>query len=762
MITNKVEDFLKTVDASNNGMSSITCPGCGSQMGLRQSGSYQIILTKKSRDIINSSLNIYSRFLDKIDLDLERINTFGVKPSEEKSGEYPYKREEKDRPYLKSGGVFEGTEGYRNLKDFINEYFDYFEFTENLKNFPRIDNSDDSKKVRATLINGGEARSLLGPLIDLIFEQRFVVEWMNKYSAPKAMDALLNEVCPSYQKYLEKLREPKSVTPQSPINPRELEGIKRVQFILAILLGHKSFKSENLEILKELNIEPQVPFLLPRITEVSPKSLFNLLRSDVILNNPEFGWTQSVVKSIREERSNRTSEDSTNEEVRPTDRDLEDLIAKFNPEIKNFIHFACTGPLNSENSENSEETSNNANKNTICLWYPKEEETHAVIFIGSPGTSKSTVMLTGLTAFYEYAAGMGAKILLESPSDDENMKDLRQKYFAGKLPKPNKKGYSQTIKFSLEFPLQSSKSKRMNFVFTDIAGQTISRCLTENGADSSVKRILKNAETIVAFFDLSIESAFREAFTQGDNENIWIKVKANYDRVKETRREDADISQIQLLNRLLADLQEEKGNLLNQTKFLCVIPKADLFVQEGDERFFLTPFFETMRDKKMFVRSRQNQSQDGFDGYYSIGGIKSDASKKEGLERQQEIGSFISKEAKKYLENIGKSLGDEEDFAPLAESLRLKIKTNLFDNLDEIFSPENVYYLPVSAQGKEVQLNEVQPNADDSDNTVTLKHPPNQKLSEYVFILPIAWSAQVSPPEPPQTNLRTTPRTTIY
>lgn len=756
MINNKVEDFLKTVDASNNGMSSITCPACGSQMGLRQSGSYQIILTKKSRDIINSSLNIYSRFLDKIDLDLERINTFGVKPLEEKSGEYPYKREEQDRPYLKSGGVFEGTEGYKNLKDFINEYFDYFEFTENLKNFPRIDNSDDSKKVRTTLINGGEARSLLGPLIDLIFEQRFVVEWMNKYSAPKAMDALLNEVCPSYQKYLEKLREPKNVTPQSPKNPRELEDIKRVQFILAILLGHKSFKSENLEILKELNIESQVPFLLPRITEVSPKSLFNLLRSDVILNNPEFGWTQSVVKSIREERSNRTSEDSINEEVRPTDRDLRKLISTFNPEIKNFIHFACTGPLNSENSE---ETSSNSNKNTICLWYPKEEETHAVIFIGSPGTSKSTVMLTGLTAFYEYAAGMGAKILLESPSDDERMKDLRQQYFAGKLPKPTKKGYSQTIKFSLEFPRQQARSTRMNFVFTDIAGQTISRCLTENGADSSVKRILKNAETIVAFFDLSIESAFREAFTQGDNENIWSKVKANYERVKETRGEDADISQIQLLNRLLADLQEEKGNLLNQTKFLCVIPKADLFVQEGDERFFLTPFFETMRDKKLFVPSRQNQSQDGFDGYYSIGGISSDASRTEGLKRQQEIGLFISKEAKKYLENIGKALGDEGDFAPLAESLRLKIKTNLFDNLDEIFSQENVYYLPVSAQGKEVQS-----NADDSDNPVTLAHPPNQKLSEYVFILPIAWSAQVSTPEPPQTNPGTTPtpRTSIY
>jgi hypothetical protein len=371
-------------------------------------------------------------------------------------------------------------------------------------------------------------------------------------------------------------------------------------------------------------------------------------------------------------------------------------------------------------------------------------------------------MLTGLTAFYEYSAGMGAKILLESPSDDEDIKDFRQKYFAGELPKPNKKGYSQTIKFSLEFPLQSSKSKRMNFVFTDIAGQTISRCLTENGADSSVKRILKNAETIVAFFDLSIESAFREAFTQGDNEDIWSKVKANYERVKETRGKDADISQIQLLNRLLADLQEEKGNLLNQTKFLCVIPKADLFVQEGDERFFLTPFFETMRDKKMFVRSRQNQSQDGFDGYYSIGGISSDASKKEGLERQQEIGSFISKEAKQHLQNIGKALGDEDDFAPLAESLRLKIKTNLFDNLDEIFSPENVYYLPVSAQGKEVQPNEVQPNADDSDNPVTLKHPPNQKLSEYVFILPIAWSAQVSPPEPPQTNPETPPRSPSY
>lgn len=69
------------------------------------------------------------------------------------------------------------------------------------------------------------------------------------------------------------------------------------------------------------------------------------------------------------------------------------------------------------------------------------------------------------------------------------------------------------------------------------------------------------------------------------------------------------------------------------------------------------------------------------------------------------------------------------------------MKVGLIATLHSFFGRDKVYFLPVSAQGE------------DSDKP-NLGHPPNQKLSEYVFILPIALSAkrkeqpQPSEPEP--------------
>ena len=260
MIHNTINDFLKTVDATSKGMTSITCPACGSQMGLQQSGSYQNILTPKARDVINSSLSIYSRFLEDRDRQLEQLNIFGINPLQSNT-DYPYKREDEDRPNLKTGGVFEGTEGKQELYEFVKKYLDYFDSIENMKDFPRIEESEKKhiRPLKKLLLTGAEPRRLSGPLVDLIFDQPDVAKWMKKHATSEAIDQLLDEVCPSYQKYLVALRGLIS-SEDSPSQKSDLEGLKRVQFILAILLGHKS-SDNNIKTLEGLNMESQVPFL---------------------------------------------------------------------------------------------------------------------------------------------------------------------------------------------------------------------------------------------------------------------------------------------------------------------------------------------------------------------------------------------------------------------------------------------------------------------------------------------------------------------
>jgi hypothetical protein len=217
------------------------------------------------------------------------------------------------------------------------------------------------------------------------------------------------------------------------------------------------------------------------------------------------------------------------------------------------------------------------------------------------------------------------------------------------------------------------------------------------------------------------------------------------ERVKPDRSSPAEVSQLQLLNRLIEDLRSLRGAKgLRQVNFVCVIPKADLFVKDpskgGDEnQYFFTDFYNYLKSRRVMTRSghfRGDGSEEDFSGYYTLGGAGSaGADPLTPMAAQRRLVRELSEQALACLRKIGSALGsdDDDELWPRKASLVSFIEIQLVQMLYHVFGEANVFFLPVSAQGQDQFF--AGPAGATADRR--LGHPPNQKLSEYVFMLPV-------------------------
>ncbi len=260
---------------------------------------------------------------------------------------------------MKDNGIHRGTPGAEVIDRYMGniDYFEWVKIFYALKRHSEVsqlieDSDADStiiektcKELQENLIVGLEPRSLSGSLVDLIFEQNFVARWMKQYSTqPQQIDLLLEEICPGLQQYFTQLLELAKKVNAAHL-PHLEEGILRVQFVLAILLGHKS--QNHLETVKDLGIKSNVCFTLPRITVVSPKQFHQLLCSEVVLSNANLGWDENFVKAMRQERNNLVSNDGSENSSSIT---VERLVQNFSQQVTQFVHFACNGPASALSS----------------------------------------------------------------------------------------------------------------------------------------------------------------------------------------------------------------------------------------------------------------------------------------------------------------------------------------------------------------------------------------------------------------------------
>jgi Double-GTPase 1 len=769
MTSNTVLDFLKTAESEDN---YITCPACGSPIGIRTQG-YEMILTDNLRLELDGNIAALRLFLERLETKLEQRNLL-LKPSTD--GRYPYSQERnffsddktvdiddedeenndeiQNQRELSHRGMYRGILGKDAAENFVENKLDFFEQIRNYDKFPlkTETNQEILDQECKSLLRGIEPRSLIGTLMDLIFDQRNVFKWMKEIEHDperKKLKELLDEVCPTIQWYLQKLEELHSKRKD---DEGLLRAIIRGQFVLAIVLGHKSKKCDFYG-LKEISIDHNVPFTLPRQTIISYRNLLDILHSEVVLGNPKLRLSdnfQKLLKSSKEKVSKQQSAQKVSNipqaATKPNSEDqLEDLVRKlvqqWGKEIYKLVNFSCTGPSGEENKR--------------CGWYPKETETHSIILLGSPGTGKSCVLLTGLVSFFDHVQVLGATVALDLPDDRERLQKLEKDYRNGLIPSPTKTGSKTSIKLSVQFPeIDSTNFNKTHFVFTDIAGEDVARSLTEEGSQPWVLRILKNANTIIFFFDLSIEPTIREKLTKTRNAEIWKPVSENYEVVNKSREGNAAVNQLYLLEQIIGDLETQRGDL-SGINFICVIPKSDLYAKKDGEqdRLFFNSFYEKMIGQGIFVPSNFDKLDDeSFDGFCSLGGTSYNFKSKDNKEtsankskvlQQKNIGRMMSDEVRKCLLNMGNALG--EDAVPaFKESLKQLAEVRLMQRLEATLGKDSVYYLAVSALGKN-------PSKIQQEGKSQIDGVFNQKLSEYVFILPIALAVAngISKPQQP-------------
>lgn len=147
-----------------------------------------------------------------------------------------------------------------------------------------------------------------------------------------------------------------------------------------------------------------------------------------------------------------------------------------------------------------------------------------------------------------------------------------------------------------------------------------------------------------------------------------------------------------------------------------------------------------MINQDIFVPSNFDKLDDeSFDGFCSLGGTgynfkskdnKETSAKKSKVLQQKDMGRMMSDEVRKCLLNMGNALG--EDAVPAFKvSLNQLAEVRLIQRLEATLGKDSVYYLAVSALGKN-------PSKIQQEGKSQIDGVFNQKLSEYVFILPIA------------------------
>jgi hypothetical protein len=787
MPQNTIADFINTIIPD---YPYIICPACGTPMGIPQSGSFEMVLTINAQNELNNILSLYRRFLHGIERELTIRNQRGLNIERAENG-YPYR----DRKENKLHQALHNTRYARGLSEDLEHYLDFHTWhqlfhdkfpTLEILNSPsgQVADSKDLEFVIKNLLCGIEPDVQVGYVVDVLFDQDNIIRWIqdvqldilnpnNATGTSRELHQLVKSVCPYTYDYLMKIRDAaRSSTKVGSYDSKDLLArLTRCMYILALLLGHEENQCERLS---RYLLRPGVTLDFPRLTVVSPRRLIQLLTSRTItmrykklqLSDELINLLISLDTSTEEEQE---APDGVGDEARQAEITRQDEFIRIaNTELTRLVNFVCTGPSGSLPPKEVPQRQPGElyyQEKDQCGWFPKERETHPVVLMGSPGTGKSTVMMAGLTTFCDVASAIGTKISFISNADRKISGQYAQEYWNGNLPEATLEGSRRSIQLTVE--RVDDKTSQVHFVFTDIPGEVAARGLKGEGSHPIVLDVLQHTETIVFFFDLSIEPSIRKVLVNNQynvQHNVWKHVQENFEETSKERlvqgkeaqnleMSKANVSQLQLLSTFIDDLRAVRRESSAEINFICVIPKADLygaehFTENGSEEtstHFLTDFYQSLHREKVLIPSLYTASANGsLQNYRSIGGTGSTFlkdSQLESIQAQINIAKSITQKAIQGLEQIGRALGPRDADVHQADrdALNNIIQYQLLKVLNANFP--NFYVLPVSPQGEQYKVSDapapLQPETN-GQTKKTLRRPPNQKLSEYVFLLPVA------------------------
>ncbi|HEX8557505.1 MAG TPA: hypothetical protein VF668_05360 [Pyrinomonadaceae bacterium] len=635
---------------------------------------------------------------------------------------------------------------------------------------PKVKPEVHFDNVIRTVLSGFEPHPIIGPVLNLVFEQADIRGWIEdvrlddvlsqegKNGTAARVLKLVREVSETYYEYLmlilKALEQPEA---QARLLPKKYWGSRdvlkdrviRCVYTLAIFRGHEKYDKAATPFLQK-----GIPYDLPRKVVISPPRLSELLRAKVVLDRGGFGWSKDFRGHFDPDADGDGAADGSRgdgsmEELEAQLKKLLDDFPYLQGDLKKFVDFACSGlPGGVPQIESSQPgaaprqppgAAQASEAAQTCGWYPKEEPTHPIVLLGSTGTSKSSVMMSGLTTFFAASGSVGVSVRSNS-SDDVSMLDAYQtEYYEGRMPKATE----THTRYSVQLTTVDARdpNKRKNFIFTDVPGEMVARSLDATDTDPVVMNLLKYAEMIVFFFDLATEPVFYNAVNVGQVREEWADLRDHVRALREERR--GWTNQLLLLGKLIEDLRQirkpEGGDdeIKDKVSVICVVPKADFFAGEKTETTrFLTSFYADLKNRKILDTSQLDQGEEtnNFRDLRSMAGVSfqpDGGADGEGggeevdlLAKQEQIINYIDARAREAFRRVGDALGPQASSTD-KHTLETSLNVGLLNVLDSTF--RKVYLLPVSAQGRP---------ALPKGGRVELNHPPSQKLAEYVFIIP--------------------------
>ncbi|MCB9234868.1 MAG: hypothetical protein H6581_24655 [Bacteroidia bacterium] len=741
-MSNTINDFLATALEKKT---SIVCPACGAPFGIGAQGTFEYMLTERARGHFNDKIQELRRFLEEIEQFLERRNySYDVK----NASRSPYEREEKEHLdslidsqfgdtetiiSLEIDGRYKGNIGEIEAEKLLKR-LDINDLSKHYGLFELLKDGDSDKISQAVneILLPGTSPSKMGLLMNLIFEQDDILSIRKKLGLSNdsdrknkkedgkisdyraQLDQILKEICPFILEYFDQLH--------SKFGLNHSEQIDRAKLTLFILLVHKSDKLSNSEgngnFLGE-KMQKGKAYLLPERTMISVDLLCQLVNHRMVLSESGLDLGDEFLSELLSPIQKSES-----------DSDFSGENVKWFQKISHVVHFTCANRPGSGKAP--------------CGWYPKKDKTHSVVLLGSPGTGKTSLLINGVSAMYNCISNLGYIANPEGMLARKELGKINKKAIEGEIPRPNERGARDRIELTIEKIKQPGE--RTHYIFIDVAGEDVSSITTQESTETASRDlalILRNAEIILYLFDFTTEVSIGSLLRSDDSDNTWARVIVEHEATSAPRNVKTTTDQFNLLTQTIDNLAKEKEGLskLLQSKFICVIPKADLFASDGEdlfnyqpskkqeeyERHFLNPFYRYLHSRKLIVNNPFSKSKEKkLENMHSLGGI--------GIQESPlELCREISNQAKGCLSNIGNIFVEDSQRENL-DALSGKVKAGLIDFLECRFSPENTYFLPVSALGGNFIKEEQGKKGNDKKGVSNRR---NQKLSEFVFLLPI-------------------------
>ncbi len=731
--TNTKDDFWLSLDA---GKDAIVCPCCGSHMSLQFSSSYRLMLTRDASVHLNQQLAFYRSIIMAVERALKRHNST-VFSNLVKGTSFPI-----DDRLISPKGEFKNPRGeaVRNLLFRL----DLETLDEIISKFPKLhDNDEKAKKLSSQdLLQLIQLPTLAAGLNIIAFDQPTTEAIFAKYKPDDFLDIL--------DKLSDSASQDKETWPEN--NPVFSHLLEKFPYFLHYCKKASSEKDGNDCILRALAIlilyfgheanEASIPdlkeFTFGTYAQLRNwHSLGELLSSYYFVSAlqdifPEF--SQYIQKLDEEQRL------TIADNLKLGSFDNVQKFQSWKKEIPEFqqvvlytVDFACSGKSasipedasivvrrkNTRMERKIQEEISGMIESEVCGWIPKEKTTESLLLVGGTASSKTTLLQSTIVQVKRAAAKLGMVLETSSPLSSILLHYYEQRFDMGNWDGATESGDRTSIQISLR--QANDPNKVFNLVINDIAGEHFEEMLMVEKDYNVIQSPLSYARHIIFLFDLIAWRQLGALLQDTDDKGDWEKIINERNRQEKVGRSVADSRD--LLIKLVARLVTASGErtLPINRSFILVIPKSDLYIQEG---MFLNGWVNNLTQKGYLKRLGDDDAAP----YMSTWEFDRKDSEDDFLAALNGI-ELMSKLASDAIKNLSKQQQKEKEISVSAERVALNIAA-ILTYLEHTFN--DVKVVPVSALGRAPE------NAREGDNAAsgfTVKAIP--LFCEALFLLPM-------------------------